>query len=231
MNNRFLGVGSAFNYKLDNTSMYFKEGDTLFIIDVGEKIASKIIALNLLEDRHINSICILITHMHADHIGSLEPLLTYIDVFTNITDVKIIYPNGKELKEYLKSLNYCKDVTILEGNVNIIDGIEIKAVRQTHVANSYGYFVYGKENRFFYSGDTSVFNKKALKALEEGQIEKIYHEVGLRGSNLHIGLDELNKDIPLKHRKHVCLMHFENDEIIRKCQEFGYEVGVQEEVR
>lgn len=231
MNTKFLGNGSAFNYSLDNNSMYFYEGRTLFIIDVGEKICSKIVSLNLLDERKIDKVCIIITHMHSDHIGSLEPLLVYIDVFTNIKDVSIIYPNAKELKEYLKIMNYSKDVTILHDKVNIIDGIEIKACLQKHIPNSYGYFVYGKENRFFYSGDTSSFQNKALDALKEGRIDMIYHEVGLRSSNYHIGLDELNKFIPLKYRNKVTLMHFENQEIINKGKEFGYLISEEVKVK
>ena len=77
---KFLGVGAAFNYFTNNNCAYFKQNGKLYIFDMGEKICDKILALHLLDD--VDEIVVLITHLHSDHIGSLEPFLYWIHFFS-----------------------------------------------------------------------------------------------------------------------------------------------------
>ena len=72
---KFLGRGAAFNPKEGNTSAYFIENNQLFLIDCGESIFEKLVELDLLND--IESINLMITHTHSDHIGSLGSLVMY----------------------------------------------------------------------------------------------------------------------------------------------------------
>lgn len=72
---KFLGRGSAHNYKEGNTAAYFVENNELFLIDCGEDVFQKIMGKDLLENK--SKIHILITHTHSDHVGSLGSLLSY----------------------------------------------------------------------------------------------------------------------------------------------------------
>lgn len=56
----FLGIGSAWNIKEDNTSAYIKKDNKMILIDCGETIARNIIENNILEN--ISELYILISH-------------------------------------------------------------------------------------------------------------------------------------------------------------------------
>ena len=71
----FLGIGSSFNAEEDNTSAFFVEGEEMFLIDCGETVYKSLIRNELLEN--VDTINIMITHTHDDHIGSLGSLVLY----------------------------------------------------------------------------------------------------------------------------------------------------------
>ena len=66
---KFLGRGAAFNPKEGNNSAYFIENNQLFLIDCGENIFERLVENGLLES--VESINLMITHTHSDHVGSL----------------------------------------------------------------------------------------------------------------------------------------------------------------
>ena len=92
---KFLGNGSAFNYDLDNTAAYFKHDNTFYIFDCGGKIASKII--KYIDFSKENDVIISITHMHGDHIGSLEALLVYLTIINPVHSVTILCSNKNKM--------------------------------------------------------------------------------------------------------------------------------------
>lgn len=71
----FLGRESAFNPKEGNNSAYFIENKELFLIDCGEDVFGRIIKLNLFDG--IDTVNLMLTHTHSDHIGSLGSLVMY----------------------------------------------------------------------------------------------------------------------------------------------------------
>ena len=96
---KFLGVGAAFNYQTNNNCAYLKINKTLYFFDMGEKICDKVLALHLLDD--VENIVVLVTHLHSDHIGSLEPFLYWIHFFSK-KNVKVFYPLKNNLKTLLQ---------------------------------------------------------------------------------------------------------------------------------
>jgi len=88
---KFLGRGAAFNPKEGNTSAYFIENNQLFLIDCGESVFERLIELDLLNN--IESINLMITHTHSDHIGSLGSLVMYA-YYTLKRPLNIILPEN-----------------------------------------------------------------------------------------------------------------------------------------
>ena len=74
----FLGLGSAFNTDLGNTSAYIKKNTSLLLIDCGSTVFSKLHRIGLLDG--VSDIYVIITHTHADHIGSLSDLIFILNI-------------------------------------------------------------------------------------------------------------------------------------------------------
>lgn len=225
MNNlSFLGTGSAFNYNLDNTSAYFCIHNHFYFIDMGERIARKIIThLSIPEDA---SITIFITHFHADHVASLEPFLVYFAYIKKVKSLQVITPNSNKLKRYLSLTSFnLQKVGISDNKTYVDENVRVVSLKTKHIEDSRSYFFYTIKGNFFYSGDTSVLSKKALAQLKNHQIDRMYHEVAISSSSFHIGIQTLCDEIPLSLRNRVVLMHFENDEIIKLAEKEGFRVA------
>ena len=221
---KFLGNGSAFNYDLDNTAAYFKYDNTFYIFDCGEKIASKII--KYIDFSKENDVVICITHMHGDHIGSLEALLVYLTIINPVHSVTILCPNKSKMISFLKLTDYNYGlVKIIEDKIYKAKNVNIESAEAKHISDSRSYFVYSPLEKFFYSGDTCLLNKKAKQMLFAGELDTLYHEVSDKDSNFHIGLDTMCKEIPLEYRNKVFLMHFDSDLLINKCINEGFSIS------
>lgn len=212
---KFLGNGSAFNVDAYNTCAYFKTEKSLFLLDCGESICNRIIKLGLMED--VENIYVFITHTHSDHIGSLEALIYYNEVFLH-KNFKIFYPRRRNLKKLLKLTGVDFPFTIYPIPKEL-DGLQVDFVVQTHIPGSYGYFFYGKDGSFFFSGDASEVNPRCVEELLAGKIDRVYHEVTTSGSRIHTHLDKLKACFPENVRGKVWLMHFENEEMRKRCEE------------
>ena len=70
---KFLGIGSAYNTKWLNSNAYFIVANSLYLLDCGESTFGKLMELGILNDNY-NGIYVLLTHLHADHAGSLPSL-------------------------------------------------------------------------------------------------------------------------------------------------------------
>ena len=214
----FLGVGAAFNFKYSNNCAYFIDDTDLCLIDCGERIFDKILQKKILHN--IRNIYCIVTHLHSDHIGSLEPMMYYIhDTDINL---KVFYPKPKRLKQLLILMGIDFDFEIYS-DYSIIKNIKIEPVKQKHIFGSYGYFIYSKSQNFFYSGDTCVVNNRAINELKDKKIDYIYHEVTLnKNAKIHTHLTQLENKINFDLRKRVLLMHFSNDETIKQAQKSGF---------
>ena len=71
----FFGCGSAFNPAMGNTSAWFEMDGCLFLVDCGETVYELLMKRSNL--REYRQIYVLLTHLHADHVGSLGSLISY----------------------------------------------------------------------------------------------------------------------------------------------------------
>ena len=79
----FLGRGAAFYPAFGNTNAYFTEDNDLFFLDFGESAFEK--AVRLLDLKSYRNIYVLLTHLHADHAGSLASLCSYTHLVLGLT--------------------------------------------------------------------------------------------------------------------------------------------------
>lgn len=70
---KFIGIGSAFNTDLGNTSAYIKKEDRMLLIDCGGTVFHELQKQKLLEG--VNQIYMIITHTHPDHVGSVGEVI------------------------------------------------------------------------------------------------------------------------------------------------------------
>ena len=216
----FLGDGSAFNLDSDNTAAYMIVGDALILIDCGELICNRIIKRGILDS--VSRVHLLITHTHSDHIGSLEGFIYYITYLTDKT-VSVYYPHPSRLDKmmYMQGLEksyHTKPVP------DMIEGFRVEAVKQKHMFGAYGYFFYSDRFSFFYSGDTSVVNARAVSELRAGKIERIYHEVSYSNSPIHTPIAVLEATFAPEERKNVYLMHFASEENRKESLARGFSI-------
>jgi ribonuclease BN (tRNA processing enzyme) len=214
----FLGIGSAFSPEYDNTSAFYKDKDVFLLIDCGETITRKILKYNLLEG--INKVLILITHLHADHVGSLEAFINYLHIFKKEIEYQIIYNDKNSLIKFLKLQGIDYEINIKEGPINIYN-FYIEPIKQIHIEPSYGYIVKSFNFSFYYSGDTKIYHEKINELIIKNELDKIYHEVSIKNP-LHISLESL-----IKHTKNikqkVTVMHLYDKSLLELCIKEGFQ--------
>ncbi len=216
----FLGNGSAFNYQAYNTAAYLIAGEDLILFDCGEGICNRLIKRGVLENAR--NIYVFITHLHSDHIGSLEALIYYNEKFLH-KGFFIFYPRTARLKRLLQLTGVDFPFEIYPVP-KALAGYEIGCVPQNHIPGSYGYFFYGSFS-FFYSGDTCTVNARAVARLKSGKIDRVYHEATCSSSPIHTHIDKLKAAFPPALRDRVCLMHFDTPAFAEQCRAEGFAVA------
>lgn len=207
----FLGKGSGFYPTYDNTSAYFIEDKSLYLIDCGETVFKKIYELD--QKKLFDHIYVLITHLHADHVGSLATMVSYFYFVKNIK-VNIVHPN-KNIIEILRLEGvpgniYSHYLDLPENKYGLVaKAIEVKHARDM---KCYGYLLRDKKEKIFYSGDSADIPDLVLSKLLNGEIDRIYQDTSTYnvedGSHCFYGV--LEKKIPLHKRNRVYCMHLDS---------------------
>lgn len=235
---KFIGSGSAFNTKLGNTSAYYKEGDQMFLIDCGSSIFQRIKEANLLEG--VKDVHVLVTHTHADHVGSLADLILYtyyshgefakpkVTVYSNYATgvLDILKLNGTLLGEHFLFITLRNTVvTAIKGftNVAIFD-----CLRTNHVEElkSYGFTLKINGQNIYYSGDTSELDDDVIEVINKGKIDFAYIDTCKADyeGNVHISLRKLTELIEPEYRNKVWCMHLDEGFSREEAEELGFNV-------
>ncbi len=219
----FLGCGCAYRPDLGNTSAWFQTGGHLFLLDCGENSFTRIRQSTLLEC--CRDITVLITHSHADHIGSLPTLISYMhDVERK--PVTLCFP-CEDITYWMSCFGICQeDYRFLQGMDMVLpSGIRCHAVPVDHHPKipCYGYHVTGSFGSFYYSGDARRLPPDILEAFLCRTIQQLYQDATFleEQGNSHGSLSYLCKVIPPALRQHVYPMHF-HDDLFEALQHEGF---------
>ena len=161
MDLNFLGCGSAFNPLYGNTSAYFTNKDQLYVIDGGESVFLKLYQKELL--KKYAGITIMVTHMHADHVGSLPSIISYC-YYVLGKKVTVIYPE-KSLWILLGLMGIDPDIYIpVESSLFTAEGLKVWAVSVKHAddISCFGYIIEFAGEKIYYSGDSYEIPKDVL---------------------------------------------------------------------
>ena len=206
---KFIGNGSAFSKT--NNSAFFEINNNLYMID------SSMININrmkmLFDFTKYDSVNIIVTHTHADHVNAIPNIIDYLKYFYHIK-LNIIIPSS--LKEDIISLNRICGVS--DEDYNIIDSKNVSFIKETikteHASKllngSYGYIFEINNKLILYTGDSAnldVFDKW-LSKVDEAYIDTSYNK-----TIHHSNIEEVIKlkDIC----KHIYIMHLDNEEELK----------------
>jgi len=234
---KFIGNGSAFNTVNGNNSAYYKEGSSLFMIDCGSDVFKKVVESDLLDG--VDNIHILITHSHADHIGSLADLILY-SYFSMKEKFKIkasIYSIGAtDVKKILKLMgvtevyyNYTPVRHTHEIKLKDFEDLSIVDIHKNkHVKEifSFGYTLKLNDNVIYYSGDTSDLLDEIVEDIEKGNIDIAYVDTCELDyeENVHLSSRKLKELIKEEYRDKVWCMHLDTGFNVKDMEESGFNV-------
>lgn len=233
MNLQFLGRGAAFNPKEGNNSAYFIENNQLFLIDCGESIFERLIDNDLLNG--IDSINLMITHTHSDHIGSLGTLVMY-SYYTLKRPLNIIMKkNAKHQLNIEKILegfgcnslmyNYI-DEKQYDNKFKIFQSIRYIETRHCDELNCYGLLFTTLNGLVYYSGDTKEIETVKSLISSNQKIDKLYIDTTTMDypGNVHLYIGILEKQIPEEFKSKIYCMHLNNEQCILEAKNIGFNV-------
>lgn len=229
----FVGIGSAFNTGLGNTSAFIRNDKSLLLIDSGGTVFHRLQELKLLEG--IKNLSIIITHTHPDHIGSLGEVIFYSYYILHLRP-NVFFPEKNLIKGLLESIGVSSEMyniystNTAEVKDKHIGRINIEFLPVSHVDTipSYGCFLDLNNEVIYYSGDANDIDSIVLDKLKDGTIHRIYQDTcGLdyEGNN-HLSLRKLCELVPKEHRNKVYCMHLDKHITEKDIKEYGFNIAV-----
>lgn len=228
----FLGIGSAFNTALGNTSAFIKEKSSIFLIDCGSTVFSKIQKLDLLAG--INNLYIAISHTHPDHVSSLGEVIFYSHYILNKRP-QIFFPDVPLLSSILNNMGVDAEfyelipATHTKIYDEFLDTMDLSFIPSSHVKNipSYGILLKYGNHTIFYSGDSNEISQSILENLEKGYIDILYQDtcsIDYEG-NPHLYIGKLAEYIKPSLRSKVYCMHIDQRFEKTKALNLGFNVA------
>lgn len=225
---KFLGVGSAFNTELGNTSAWVRQDAQLLILDCGGMIFHRILKKELLKD--ITSLDICLTHTHGDHVGSLGDLVLYCHHILNLKPT-VRHPDAERVHGLLTLLGVPEEAYTLADapRFSLESGLEARFVRQVHTDTmpAYGLLLRESHRSSWYSGDSQGIPVEILEELLKGSIDYFYQDTSGTDypDSLHMSLDRLKNLIPESFRSRVVCMHQDESFHSEAAEMLGFSVA------
>ncbi|MEB3102959.1 MBL fold metallo-hydrolase [Ferviditalea candida] len=213
------GTGSAFSKKYYNNNALIRISDFILMIDFG---ITAPLALHHMGVSLGSLDAVLVTHLHADHIGGLEELAFQM-LYIHKKKVKLFIPTvmagplwenslkaGMESPdEGLYGLEDFFDVIPLEENeiYPIHDGLSVEIFPTSHVSGkpNFSLIING---HLFYSGDCRFNGELLDRLIRQYPCDVILHDCQLEPPGIvHTSLDQL-LTLPPDIQEKIYLMHY-----------------------
>lgn len=227
----FIGIGSAFNTKLGNTSAFIRENDSMLLIDCGGTVFHRLMELKLLND--LKQLYIVITHTHPDHVGSLGEVIFY-SYFILRHRPTVIFPNKEVLENFLAYIGVSKEMYLFESGYRVtvsdehLGQLSIEFMPVTHVETipAYGFLMIQKGRSLYYSGDANGISAEIITKFRNGKIDKVYQDTcGLDyEGNSHMSLRKLSEAVSPEFRDKVYCIHLDKHISQREAVDLGFNV-------
>jgi len=230
----FLGTGSAFTQKNNQTNFLIKQNNKYLLIDAGSDIRFSLTKAHL-SYKDIDALYI--SHLHADHAGGVENLAfcTYFDPSCKDDKIQLFGNNDllrkgwnntwkgglESIQGKLLSLEFFFDVNMIKLNGSFIwESLEFKLVQSVHIMN--GYFIVPSfgliitdnvtKKQIFFTTDVQFCPHQILDFYKAVDYIIQDCETYPFKSGVHAHYDEL-KTLPEQIRNKMYLVHY-NDNIM-----------------
>lgn len=176
----FLGMGSAFCPQLGNTSAYFQKNGALYLLDCGSLVFGALLKSGVLSS--VQSITVLITHLHADHVGSLGTLISHCKHITHLP-IRVVHAEEK-IADLLRLNGITDEQYTLHTGLQYRDdqlSIRLFPVPHTQTMSAYGALLADEDEQVYYSGDAGDVPDDVWQGFLAGRIARMYEDVSLIG--------------------------------------------------
>ncbi|NOV03344.1 MBL fold metallo-hydrolase [Paenibacillus planticolens] len=218
---QMLGTGSAFAKTFYNTSALIRSNGMNILIDCGLTTPKSLYDIHMKPDQ-IDGI--VISHIHADHVGGLEEIAFRLLYESNQKKTKlfltkaiadILWENTLRGGMYNPEEGYYSledyfDVNVMEERepFEIGPGLSVEFIPTLHIPRKPNYSLFIND-RIFYSADIR-FNKDLLihEVVDKRNCHTIFHDCQLSGQGfIHATLGEL-LTLPEHIQQRMYLMHY-----------------------
>ena len=179
----FFGRGAAFYPAFHNTNAYFRSGEELYFLDFGESTFER--AVSLLDKKDYHRVTVLLTHLHADHAGSLPSLCSYMAMVLHMP-LRIVHPSPAVL-DFLRITGIAPSFYEWLPALPAGETVSAEAYPVQHASDMacYGFVLSDGGGAVYFSGDAHDLPEAVLHDFLGGKISRLYHDTASHESKSH----------------------------------------------